>query len=152
MRRRAIIAVQIWICRAFSLVPTKVLAFRFCFRKRKNFSRCPPIPANGRNGGGSQRHVVGEKDKVFAFVRISDRDLPEDETLKILPVLPGDKVNLLIDPDVANLRQTWHSPDFVGGILLHPGDEEDALLRPVGKEAVVVVSPVYDDDGVVSVI
>ena len=35
-RRRAVKAVQIWMRRAFSLVPTKVFTFKFCFSALNN--------------------------------------------------------------------------------------------------------------------
>src|ERR1039457_6102904 len=42
--RIAISAVQIWVCTAFSVVPTKVLTFKPCFSALKNNSICPDPP------------------------------------------------------------------------------------------------------------
>ena len=54
----AISAVQIWMYSAFSLVPTKVLTFRFCFRALKKQLDLPAVFVNCRQVDGTKFKVI----------------------------------------------------------------------------------------------
>ena len=54
----------------------------------------------------------------------------------------------LVGDDVASKRKTPLLDDLVDGVFFHAGHEEDTLFRPLGEEAVVIVSPIHGHDGV----
>src|SRR5277367_1045776 len=63
----AIRAVQIWMRRAFSLVPTKLFTLRFCFKRFEEQFDLPAVFVNSRNGGSAELHQVRQQlDLAFA--------------------------------------------------------------------------------------
>ena len=73
---RASRAVQIWMRRAFSVVPTKVLTLRFCLRALKKID-LPALAVDLGQGGGPEPEVVGEDLDLPLLVSVPDDDAPQ---------------------------------------------------------------------------
>ena len=106
----------------------------------------PPVPVDLTYGARREPEVIGEKDDIFSCFRVLGRNPAEGFRIFLLHPRSG-KTDNLVGKDMTVFRQ---GPDFVHGIdavVLHPGDEEDALIRPGPKLAEVHVSPVQGHDG-----
>ncbi len=106
----------------------------------------PPVPVDLTYGARREPEVIGEKDDGLLLFRIVHNDPAEGARILLLHPRSG-KTDNLVGKDMTVFRQ---GPDFVHGIdavVLHPGDEEDALIRPGPKLAEVHVSPVQGHDG-----
>src|SRR5208283_1124809 len=85
-------AVQIWMRSAFSLVPTKLLIFRFCLRALKNSSISPAIFVDVGDGGSPEAEVIGQQHDL-ALIRLIPDHPPAPLVLKGLPSLLAGKAD-----------------------------------------------------------
>lgn len=112
------------------------------FEKEFNF---PAVFIDVRDGGWAEFEVVGQKnDLALVFL------VPYDHAAKQMRTFLGGsrsgQPDDFIGDDVAVLGDWPGFDHLVDGVILHAGDEEDALLCPESKEFIVVVCAVHGDD------
>ncbi|MPM41413.1 hypothetical protein SDC9_88068 [bioreactor metagenome] len=106
----------------------------------------PPVPVDLTYGARREPEVIGEKNDIFSCFRVLCRDPAERFRISLLHPRSG-KTDDLVGK---NMLVSGQRSDFLHGIdavVLHPGDEEDALIRPGPKLAEVHVPPVQGHDG-----
>jgi hypothetical protein len=89
--------------------------------------------------------VVGEQDDFLLLVFVPDHD-PAKEIWAVVLGIESSKPNQLIGYDVSvggNRTIFYH---HIVSVFLQSGDKEDASRCPVGKQGVVIVSPVDHHD------
>jgi hypothetical protein len=97
----------------------------------------PAILVDGR----SELQVVGQQDDLSVILSIPNHNLSESMRAVSLSVEPIE-LNELVPKHVAFHRNHVFLDHLVIRILLHAGDEIDAVFGPRTKESVVIVAPV----------
>ena len=105
----------------------------------------PALFIDGGDGGGSEVTMVGEKDQGALLGLVPDLDAAQEQ----VAVCAGQLVEEddLIALDGAAFRDRAALQHAVIGVVLHAGDEEDALLVEDGEPVIVAVASVEDHDG-----
>ena len=83
---------------------------------------------------------------IFSRFRVISLNPPE----RIRTFLPGaiaGKLDQFVRTDISILRDFSFPNDLKEGVVFHFGHKIDALRNPLGKETVVIVSPIIDHDG-----
>jgi len=144
--RMAIRAVQIWMRRAFSLVPTKLFTLRFCFSALKEQLDLPAVFVDGRDGGGAELHQVGQQLDLPLAGRIPHRHAPKRKRAVSSGFVSGE-LNQLVGQNTAVLRNGCFFQDLLCGVVLEPGDEVNLPFRPPAKQPIVVVTAIHGHEG-----
>jgi hypothetical protein len=98
----------------------------------------PPLPADLSYGARPEPEMIGKKDDSFSCFRVLDSDPAERSRISLLHPRSG-KTDDLVGKD---MPVSGRSTDFLNGVdavLLHPGDEKYAPVRPGLKLAEVHV-------------
>src|SRR5450432_1575447 len=122
--RMAIKAVQIWMRRAFSLVPTKDLTFKFCLSALKNISISQNLPAvfvDGGDGRGAKLLQVGQQFDLALVDGVPHHHTPQQAGTVVLGLYAGEP-NQLVGADMPVGRNRCFFQQFVRGIVLQPRD------------------------------
>jgi hypothetical protein len=107
----------------------------------------PAVLVNGSNCAGAQSVVVGQKHHDFAGILAQRLDAAQQMRALLLRSGASEPDDLVLE-DVAVLGRFSCLDDLEQGVVLHARDEEHPGLGPFGKQSVIVVSPVIDDDRV----
>ena len=90
--------------------------------------------------------MVGEQHDLALLVGVPDHHAAQE--MRAFGGRPdAGEADYQIGQDVAVLWWFAFLDHLVDGVLLHAGDEEDAVLGPSGEQAIIVVGPVHGDDG-----
>ena len=136
-------AVQIWLMTAFSLVPMKLLIFRFCLIFLKKSSICQRSLYSAAICSGF-KSIVGQEVKPAVVVCVVPLN---DSKLKLAASFSSGRtiefklvIAIVVTLAAAPLLQRRRY-----GIVLEASDECSASLREPGKERVVVVAAIHND-------
>ena len=106
----------------------------------------PPVPVDLSYGARPEPKMIGEKNDILSCFRVLDSD-PAERSLILLVHPRSGKMDDLVGKD---MPVSGRSTDFLHGIdavVLHPGDEKYAPVRPGLILSEVHVSPVQGHDG-----
>lgn len=106
----------------------------------------PPLAIDFGKGGGPEFEMVGEQHDFTLVVGIPYHDAAQGMRAFGFGIDSGEADDF-VGQDVAVVRYGPAFDDLVHRVVLHAGDEEDALDNPGGELQVVVVRAVHDDDG-----
>ena len=79
---------------------------------------------------------------------LADRLDPRQKMRTLILGSSAGQADGLIFDDFPLVRHGVFLGHIERGIVLHAGDEIDTSIRPLGEQAVVVVAPIIDDNGV----
>src|SRR3989339_1461589 len=98
------------------------------------------------NGCSPQFQVVGQEHQDLPGLGVMDFN-PSKRIGAFLDGLVSSEFDHFIFEDVTVLRNFPLSNDVIESVVLHAGDEVDALGGPSAKQSIVVVPPVINHDG-----
>ena len=131
----AINALQIWICTALALVPTKVLILRFCLSATQEEFDLPALLIDGCDGGGCQFEVI-RKQHDFALIDFIPHHHAAQHPRFIEALAAAGQVDDFIGKDAAFGCREF-GLDAEAGVVLEPGDmEHAALLETIQPEVI----------------
>ena len=105
----------------------------------------PAILVDRCDGAGTETVMIGDEDEGAAGVPTDHFDAPQKMRTLLLST-DSDQADGLILDDAPVLRNGVFLDDLEQRVVLHAGDEIDARVCPFGKQAVVVVAPVINND------
>jgi hypothetical protein len=106
----------------------------------------PSIPVDSCDGRGTESQVVGQQNDLTFFDVIPNHDTPEKMGAFYFGAGSG-QPNDLIGTDGSVRREFSFFDHLVDGIVLHPGDKEDARCGPMTEKSVIVVGAIESDNG-----
>jgi len=127
--------------RAFWLVPTKVLIFKFCLRVFEEDFNLPMVLIDASNGGGPKLKVIGEENDYPVIFDIIHFDPPQGLRTGSLGVIAGEGNDLIFE-DMPVLRNLPFLNYSVVGIVFLSGDKVNTSVGPPGKEGIIGVTPI----------
>jgi hypothetical protein len=105
----------------------------------------PAVPVYPANGGCSEGKVVSEKLNLTLVLFVPDNH-PAQQFWILLSGHRAGESNELIMEHISMLRQGAVMYDFINGVLLESGNEENTGVVPLPEEFKVTVSAVHRDD------
>jgi len=124
----------------------KGLDLKVLFQGFKENLNLPTLLVDGSNGGRAQFQIVGQEYEHFLCLRVIDFD-PSKRVRAFLDSLWPSELDHFIFEDIAVLGNFFLPDDFIKSVILHAGDEIDALGRPSAKQGIVVIPSIIDHDG-----
>ena len=123
------------------------LDLQVLFDRLKEQLDLPAVLVDRRDGARTETTMIGNEDEGAACVLADRLDSTQQMRALLLGTCSGQADSLILD-DVPVLRHGVLLDHLEQSIVLHTSDEIDTGIRPFGEQAVVVVAPVVDDDGV----
>ena len=105
----------------------------------------PSIPVYPANGSRSEGKVVGEKLNLPLVLFVPDNHPAQGFRIFETCHRAGEADDL-VSEDISALRQRAVMYDFISGVVLEPGNEEDTGVIPLPEELEVAICPVYSDN------
>ena len=123
----------------------KGLDLEVLFQGFKEDLDLPALLVDGSNGGCTQFEIVGQKYQDFLGFRVIDFD-PSKGVRAFVDSLGSSQLDHFIFEDIAVSGNFFLPNDFVESIILHAGDEIDALGRPAAKQGIVIIPSIIDHE------
>ena len=106
----------------------------------------PALLLDRGDNSGAEVEMVCEEHDLAPLVGVPDNDAAQ-EVWTFGGRRDAGEADNPIGENVAVLWWFAFLDHLVDGVLLHAGDEEDAVLGPSGEQAVIVAGPVHGDNG-----
>jgi len=105
----------------------------------------PTVPVYPANGSRAEGKVVGEKLNLALVLFVPDNHPAQEFWILLSGHRAGESYELVIE-DISILRQRAVMYDFINGVLLESGNEENTGVIPLPEEVKVTVSSIHSDD------
>jgi hypothetical protein len=125
--------------RAFWLVPTKVLIFKFCLRALKKVSIWRAVLVNTSNSSSSKLEMVSQTNDHSVMVTVVYFDSSYRIRTVFFSIVISKENNLIVE-DGAIVKKDSFFNYLVLGIVFLSGDKINPSVGPVGKKRIVGIA------------